>query len=170
VFRYLSLLRTAKFEAYHQKEMATLSSVRFQFAEKRRPDKYATWIAEHMSWPLPPKQLLSGPQLIREWGTYEGSGHEEVTIRRYLDSFRISESRSFLMAKEGEHRRVRSGLQWVKEPWYGTDYNVVRFEEGFIDQVCCDCHPDHEIDSAIRQKKRMISQNYSCRDLMRLYP
>jgi len=76
------------------------------------------------------------------------------------------------MAKEGEHRRVRPGLQWVKEPWYGTDYNVVRFEESFLNQVCWVAigNPVHEIDSPIRQKKRMIYQNYSCRDLMRLYP
>ena len=119
--------------------MAILSSVRFQFTEKRRPDKYATWIAEHMSWPLPPERLLSGPQLTWQWGTYEGGEREEVTIRRYLDSFRMSESRSFLMAKEGEHRRIRPDLQWVKEPWYGTDYNVVRFEESFLDQVCLSC-------------------------------
>jgi len=138
-FKYLSLLRTAKFEAYHQKEIATLSSVRFQFAEKRRPDNYATWIAEHMSWPVPPERLLSGPQLTWEWGAYEGSGHEEATIRRYLNSFRISESRTVLMAKEDEHNKIRPGLQWVKEPWYDTDYNVTRFEESFIDQVDLSC-------------------------------
>lgn len=134
-FKYLSLLRTSKFEAYHQKEITTLSSIRFQFAEKRRPDNYATWITEHMNWPVPPEQLISGPQLTWEWGTGEESRNEEFTIRRYLDSFNISEGRVVLMAKGVEHSKIRPDLYWVKEPWYGTDYNVTRFEKSFIDQA-----------------------------------
>ncbi|KAJ3571053.1 hypothetical protein NP233_g3999 [Leucocoprinus birnbaumii] len=134
-FRYFSLLRNSEFEAYHQKETVTLSSIRFQFSEKRRPDSYATWVTEHMNWPVPPDRLISGPQLTWDWGTGEDSGNEEATIRRYLDSFRISEGRVVLMAKGDEHDKIRAGLKWEKEPWYGTRYNVTRFGENFIDQA-----------------------------------
>ncbi|KXN92195.1 Insulin-degrading enzyme [Leucoagaricus sp. SymC.cos] len=134
-FKYISLLRSSQLENYHQQEIASLSSIRFQFAEKRRPDNYATWISEHMNWPVPPELLISGPQLSWEWGTTEAAGSEEATIRRYLDSFRIFEGRVILMAKGDEHNKIRPGLQWQKEPWYGTDYHVERFDKMFVDQA-----------------------------------
>lgn len=131
----MALLRSSRFEDYHQKENAALSSIRFQFAEKRRPDNYATWIAEHMTWPVPPEHLLSGPQLIWDWDVNGAAGGGEDTVRRYLESFRIQEGRVVLMAKGDEHNKIRPGLKWEKGPWYDTDYNVERFDEDFVKDV-----------------------------------
>jgi insulysin len=89
-----------------------------------------------MSWPLPPDLLISGPQLVQDWGVDNNTGDEETTIYQYLDSFRISEGRVVLMAKGDEHDKIQPGLQWRKEPWYDTDYHVERFNQTFVDQVC----------------------------------
>ncbi|KAF9454625.1 insulin-degrading enzyme [Macrolepiota fuliginosa MF-IS2] len=131
-FKYLALLRSSRFENYHQKEIAALSSIRFQFSEKKRPDTYATWISEHMNWPVPSELVLSGPQLAWEWDINEATPGGEDTIRQYLDTFRIQEGRVVLMAKGDEHNKVHPGMKWEKEPWYDTDYNVKRFEEEFV--------------------------------------
>ncbi|KAF7778613.1 hypothetical protein Agabi119p4_2958 [Agaricus bisporus var. burnettii] len=130
VFKYLNLLRASNLEEYHQKEVADLSAIRFQFSEKKRADSYVTWIAEHMSWPVPPEHLLTSPQCIREWAADGNVGLGQSTIRKYLDSFRIQEGRVVLMAKE--HEKLNPGSNWEKETWYGTEYNVERFDEEFI--------------------------------------
>lgn len=133
VFKYLNLLRASNLEEYHQKEVADLSAIRFQFSEKKRADSYVTWIAEHMSWPVPPEHLLTSPQCIREWAADGNVGLGQSTIRKYLDSFRIQEGRVVLMAKE--HEKLNPGSNWEKETWYGTEYNVERFDEEFIKKV-----------------------------------
>ncbi len=88
-----------------------------------------------MNWPVPFEFLLSSLQRVWDWDVDEGSGGTEPKIREYLNSFRIQEGRVVLMAKGGEHNQWRPNLKWQKEPWYGTEYNVERFEEDFIKQV-----------------------------------
>ncbi|TFK76345.1 insulin-degrading enzyme [Pluteus cervinus] len=129
-FKYLSMLRSTTFEQYHQREVARMSAIRFQFAEKRRPDDYAIWISEHMNWPLPRELLISGPQVTWEWDDSEEARIAQRKVKEYLDSFRIDESRVVLMAKAEEHAKLGDG-EWVKEPWYGTEYRVERFDEKF---------------------------------------
>lgn len=133
MFKYLNLLRSSNLEAYHQKEVADLSAIRFEFAEKKRADSYVTWIAEHMSEPVPPEHLITGPQCVRDWAADGNIGLGQSTIRKYLDSFRIQEGRVVLMAKEYENLSPNS--TWEKETWYGTDYSVERFGEDFIRKV-----------------------------------
>lgn len=135
IFKYLALLRSSPLEVYHQKETAALSSIRFQFAEKRQADSYVTWIAEHMNWPVPPEFLLSGAQRVWEWDVEEDFGGTETKVREYLNSFRAQEGRIVLMAKGGEHNKLRPNLEWQKEPWYDTEYHVEHLEENFIKQV-----------------------------------
>lgn len=133
MFKYLNLLRSSKLEAYHQKEVADISAIRFQFAEKKRADSYVTWIAESMSDPLSPEHLLTGPQCVRDWEVDGNTGLGLSTIRKYLDSFRIQEGRIVLMAKE--HESLSPNSTWEKESWYGTEYRVERFDEDLIRKV-----------------------------------
>ncbi|PFH54234.1 hypothetical protein AMATHDRAFT_53111 [Amanita thiersii Skay4041] len=128
-FKYLSLLRSSKFESHIQKEIAMLSQIHFRFSEKRRPDSYATWISERMAWPVPRNLILSAPQLVEEW---DQDTQTQQAIIDYLDSFRINEGRVVLMAKTEEHAKIAPHATWLKEPWYGTEYRVERFDENFL--------------------------------------
>ncbi|KAG5647302.1 hypothetical protein DXG03_000839 [Asterophora parasitica] len=130
-FQYLALLRSSKFDAFHQREVAKVSEIRFRFKEKRRPDDYATWISEHMAWPMPKELLLSAPQITWDW---DGEA-PEAQVKGYLESLRITEGRVVLMATKAEHAKVAPNGTWEKEPWYGTDYRVERFDEQFIKQA-----------------------------------
>ncbi|KAF8798143.1 hypothetical protein BYT27DRAFT_7124234 [Phlegmacium glaucopus] len=130
--RCLALLRSTNFSRFHQEELVTLSATRFRFAEKRRPDDYAVWISEHMAWPLPPEFLLAGPALTWDWNNDADRKMGEAKIAEYLQQFRIQESRVVLMAKKDEHLKVNPSITWDKEPWYGTEYSVQRFDDAFI--------------------------------------
>ncbi|KAF9469217.1 Metalloenzyme, LuxS/M16 peptidase-like protein [Collybia nuda] len=127
-FKYLTLLRSSEFASYHQHEVSTIAATHFRFLEKKRPDDYATWISEHMAWPVPKELLISAPQLT--WG-WEQNGEVEK-IREYLDSFRITKGRVVLMAKAEEHTELFANANWKNEPWYGTPYRVEKFDEDFI--------------------------------------
>lgn len=130
-FKYLALLRSSDFPAYHQNELATLSATRFRFQDKRKPDDYAKWISSTMTWPVPQEFLLSAPVLTWDWE--DGNGVRKV--REYLESFRITNARVVLMAKADEHAKLDSGTPWSNEPWYGTEYRVEHFDKEFIEQV-----------------------------------
>ncbi|KAG5637127.1 hypothetical protein H0H81_005656 [Sphagnurus paluster] len=127
-FQYLALLRASKFDSFHQREVAKVSEIRFRFKEKRRPDDYATWISEHMAWPVPKELLLTAPQITWDWDSEAG----QAQVKKYLDSFRITEGRVVLMATATEHAKLGTDGAWQKEPWYGTNYRVERFDDEFI--------------------------------------
>ena len=133
--KYLALLRSTTFDRFHHEELVTLSATRFRFAEKRRPDDYATWISEHMAWPMPPELLLAGPALLWDWDNDADRKMGEAKIAEYLEQFRIQESRVVLMARKDEHLKLNPSIAWGKEPWYGTEYSVQRFDEAFIREV-----------------------------------
>ncbi|KAJ8522379.1 hypothetical protein ONZ45_g1033 [Pleurotus djamor] len=111
-FKYLSLLRSSEFPAWYQRETSILSHTRFRFAEKRRPDDYAVWVSEHMAG--------------------KGKDGGEVKMREILEGLRVDRGRAVLMAKGEEFEKVKPGMSWSKEPWYGTEYAVERFDESFI--------------------------------------
>lgn len=135
VHKYLALLRSTKFSRFHHEELVNLSATQFRFAEKTRPQDYAVWISEHMAWPLPAEFLLTGPKLV--WDLNSDAEREvgEAKIAEYLQQLRIHESRVFLMARKDEHLKVNPNITWNKEPWYGTEYSVQRFDETFIREV-----------------------------------
>jgi insulysin len=135
VHKYLALLRSTKFSRFHHEELVNLSATRFRFAEKSRPQDYAIWISEHMGWPLSPEFLLAGPVLIWDWDSDAEREVGEAKIAEYLQQFRIHESRVVLMAKKDEYLKINSSITWDKEPWYGTEYSVQRFDETFIREV-----------------------------------
>lgn len=131
-FNYLELLRSSTFEPFHHEEVVKLSAIRFRFAEKRRPDNYATWLSEHMAWPIPRDLLLSAPRLTWDWDNEEDRKQGEARVKEYLNQFRIGEGRVVLMAKKEDHLKLNPDIQWEKEPWYGTEYGVQRFDDDFI--------------------------------------
>ena len=133
--KYLTLLRSTNFSPFHQEELVALSATRFRFAEKRRPDEYATWISEHMAWPLPPGLMLAGPSVTWDWDNEADRKMGEAKVADYLQHFRIHQSRVILMAKKDEHLKVNSNIKWDLEPWYGTEYSVQRFDDNFIREV-----------------------------------
>ncbi|KAJ8483108.1 hypothetical protein ONZ51_g4915 [Trametes cubensis] len=134
VFKYISMLRSSNFPAWYQRERSLISATRFRFAEKRRPDDYAVWVSEHMSWPVPRELILSAPQLVQEWDENDPVNGGEREMREILDTLVIERSRTVLMAKAEEYERVRGkdSIAWEKEPWYGTSYHVERLSEDFV--------------------------------------
>ncbi|TCD63541.1 Insulinase (Peptidase M16) [Steccherinum ochraceum] len=138
VFNYLSLLRDSKFPTWFQKELATIKQTRFRFAEKRRPEDYALWVTEQLTWPVPRDQVLSAPQLISEWDETNplkvGGGERET--RDMLDMLRVDRGRTVLMARKDEHERLGGGARkWEEEPWYGTGYSVEKYDEAFVKEA-----------------------------------
>ncbi|KAK7017923.1 metalloprotease [Paramarasmius palmivorus] len=147
-FKYLSLLRSqTSFDAYHQEEIATISSTRFRFIEKRKPDDYATRVAENMAKPYPRELLLQAPSVTWNWSEDGGVGGEEK-VKEYLRAFRVENARAVLMGKAEELAKVRTfggaGGAWEEEPWYGTKYRVERFPEEFV-KACGDNTPIQEM-------------------------
>jgi len=115
--------------------MSIIKANRFRFAEKRRPDDYAVWVTEHLSWPVPRELVLSAPQLVWEWDEQDPMHGGEREMREVLESLRVDRGRTVLMAKTEEHERVRGTSPWETEPWYGTLYRVEKFDEDFIAQA-----------------------------------
>ncbi|KAF7363794.1 Insulin-degrading enzyme [Mycena sanguinolenta] len=136
VFKYLALLRDSQFEGFHQHEMVTLAHTRFRFKEKIRPDSYATWVAEHMTRPVPPELMLSAQALLWDWdGDDLPGGGGEAKVRAYLDALRVENARVMLMAKGTDHAKLAPNAVWQKEPWYGTEYYVEKFDDAFIQRA-----------------------------------
>ncbi|KAJ6525427.1 Metalloenzyme, LuxS/M16 peptidase-like protein [Mycena vulgaris] len=136
VFKFLTLLRESQFEAFHQRELVTLSTTKFRFKEKGRPDTYATWVAEHLSRPVPLELVLSAQALTWDWDSdAQPGGGGEAKVRAYLDAFRAENARTTLMAKGAEHIKLAPNAVWKKEPWYGTEYYVEKFDDAFLRQA-----------------------------------
>jgi len=92
-----------------------------------------------MAWPVPPDLLLAAPRLTWHWEDEQTRNQGEAKISEYLESFRIGESRVVLMAKKEDHMKLHPDLEWKKEPWYGTEYAVQRWDAGYIKEVCSVC-------------------------------
>lgn len=129
VFSYLSLLRSSALEPWHQKEFSQLLHTRFRFAEKSRPDDYAVWMTEQMAWPTPRELVVKAPQVVWEW---DEAGEAEKEVRRTLEGLRVAEGRAVLMGRKEEHVKVGGEGEWENEPWYGTEYKVVKMDEEFV--------------------------------------
>ncbi|KAF7969517.1 hypothetical protein HWV62_27003 [Athelia sp. TMB] len=134
VLKYLSLLRSSEFPAWYQREIAMMYQTRFRFKEKSRPESYAVWVAEHMSWPVPREVLLTAPSLVWEWP----KGNEGLNlVKEMLNTLSIDRGRVVLMAKADEHARLTPGgkVDWSKEPIYGTDYKVEKLDAELIKEA-----------------------------------
>jgi insulysin len=128
-------LRSSKFDAFHHEEQVQLSHTRFRFLDKGKPDDYATFLTEQMALPVPQHLLLAARSLVWDWENEEDRTRGGEKIAEYLESFRVGNSRVVLMAKKEDHNKLQAGLQWDKEPWYGTEYAVQRWDADFIKEV-----------------------------------
>lgn len=88
-----------------------------------------------MAWPIPAELLLSAPRLTWDWQSEADKQEGEGKIMDYLSQFKVGNSRAVLMASRSDHLRLQPDLTWKKEPWYGTDYAVQRFEDEFVTQA-----------------------------------
>jgi insulysin len=131
-FKYMSMLRPSDLSPSHQKETSSLSNIRFRFSEKRRPDDYAVWVADKLSWPVPRELVIKAPQVVSEWDT-EGTA-QRVALRT-LEGLSVRNSRSVLMAKKEEFQKLLGTQEWQTEPWYGTQYRVERLDDAFLREV-----------------------------------
>ena len=131
-FKFMSMLRSTDLSPTHQKEVSTLSSIRFRFSEKRRPDDYAVWVTDKLSWPVPRELVIKAPQVVSEW---DPDGVAQAVAFRTLEELSIQNSRTVLMAKKEEFERTLGPQQWQIEPWYGTQYRVERLDDAFVREV-----------------------------------
>jgi insulysin len=131
-FKYISMLRSTDLSPTHQTEVSALSHIRFRFAEKRRPDNYAVWMADKLSWPVPRELVVKAPQVVSEWDL---DGTAQAVAFQTLNGFSVKNARTFLMAKQGEFQKLFGTQEWQSEPWYGTQYRVERLDEAFIQEV-----------------------------------
>jgi insulysin len=131
-FKYMSMLRSTDLSPTHQSEVSSLSDIRFRFAEKRRPDDYAVWVADKLSWPVPRELVIKAPQVVFEW---DPDGTAQAVAFQTLKGFSVNNSRTLVMAKQGEFQKLFGTQEWQSEPWYGTQYRVERLEDAFIQEV-----------------------------------
>lgn len=129
-FKYISMLRSTDLSPTHQTEVSSLSDIRFRFAEKRRPDNYAVWMTDKLSWPVPRELVIKAPQVVSEW-----DGTAQSVAFQTLKGLSVENTRTVLMAKQGEFQRLFGTQEWQSEPWYGTKYRVERLDEAFIQEV-----------------------------------
>jgi insulysin len=132
------MLRSTGLSPPYQKEVSTLSSIRFRFSEKQRPDDYAVWVADKLSWPVPRELVIEAPQVVSEW---DSDGTAQTVAFRTLEGLSVKNGRVVLMAKKEEFERIMGTQQWQTEPWYGTQYRVERLDKSFIQEVCRSCLP-----------------------------
>ena len=131
-FKYISMLRSTDLSPTHQTEVSSLSDIRFRFAEKRRPDNYAVWMADKLSWPVPRELVVKAPQVVSEW---DPDGTAQGVAFQTLKGLSVKNSRIIFMARPGEFQRLFGTQEWQSEPWYGTKYRVERLDEAFMQEV-----------------------------------
>ncbi|KAG6907416.1 hypothetical protein DXG01_008988 [Tephrocybe rancida] len=173
-FQYLALLRASKLDAFHQREIAKVSDIRFRFKEKKRPDEYATAITEYMSWPVPKELMLKAPEVTWDWDSDVG----ETEVLNFLETFRVTEGRVVLMATGTEHAKIASAdTTWETEPWYGTSYRVERFDEKSIEKASPNAiselflpRPNEFIPTDLQVEKRVVAQPLNRPHLIRETP
>jgi insulysin len=89
-FNYISMLRSTDLSPTHQTEVSALSNIRFRFSEKRRPDDYAVWMADKLSWPVPRELVIKAPQVVSEW---DHDGTAQAVAFQTLKGLSVKNSR-----------------------------------------------------------------------------
>ena len=131
-FNYISMLRSTDLSPTYQTEKSALSNIRFRFLEKGRPDDYAVWVAEILSWPVPREFVIKAPQVVSEW---DHDGTAKAVAIHTLNGLCVKNSRTVLMARQEKFQELLGTQQWETEPWYGTQYRVERLDEAFVREV-----------------------------------
>ena len=125
-----------------------------------------------MAWPIPRDLIVAAPRLTWPYANKEERKANEAKVAEYLQSFTPEQSRVVLMAKKDDHIRVHPDLKWKKEPWYGTEYGIQRFDSELIAEVCYSrLRPMfHEADLFCRQTAPMTFLSYFCLDRTNSFP
>lgn len=102
-------------------EVQSLASLAFRFKEKYPPSQYTSRLAGLMQHGYPSACILSGPSLIREY--------DPELIKENLDWIRPDNFRIMLASQTPPN-----GVEYTeKEIWYGTEYNVLDFDQQLIE-------------------------------------
>ncbi|KAI8967298.1 Metalloenzyme, LuxS/M16 peptidase-like protein [Mycotypha africana] len=120
IFEYIHLLKKDGVQARIFEEVQSLASLAFRFKEKYPPSQYTSRLAGLMQHGYPEVSVLSGPSLIRH---YDPELIKENLDYLCPDNFRI------MLASQ----TPPNGIEFTqREKWYGTEYNVVDFDEDLI--------------------------------------
>lgn len=123
VFKYINLLKKDGVQSRIFEEVQSLASLAFRFKEKYPPSQYTSRLAGLMQHGYPAAYVLSGPSLIRE---YDPELINENLSWLRPDNFRI------MLASQNPP----NGVEYTqKETWYGTEYNVLDFDEKLIEVI-----------------------------------
>lgn len=125
IFKYINLLKKDGVQSRIFEEVQSLASLAFRFKEKYPPSQYTSRLAGLMQHGYPEAYILSGPSLIRDY--------DAQLIKDNLDWIRPDNFRIMLASQTPPN-----GIEYTqKETWYGTEYNVVDFDDGLIEVCCC---------------------------------
>lgn len=120
IFKYINLLKKDGVQSRIFEEVQSLASLAFRFKEKYPPSQYTSRLAGLMQHGYPDAYILSGPSLIRDY--------DAQLIKDNLDWIRPDNFRIMLASQTPPN-----GIEYTqKETWYGTEYNVVDFDESLI--------------------------------------
>ncbi|KAI7895156.1 Metalloenzyme, LuxS/M16 peptidase-like protein [Mucor mucedo] len=123
VFKYINLLKKDGVQSRIFEEVQSLASLAFRFKEKYPPSQYTSRLAGLMQHGYPAAYVLSGPSLIRE---YDPELINENLSWLRPDNFRI------MLASQNPP----NGVEYIhKETWYGTEYNVLDFDDKLIESL-----------------------------------
>ncbi|KAK9711990.1 metalloprotease, partial [Basidiobolus ranarum] len=121
VFQYIEMMKRVGVQEWIFREVENLASMSFRFKEKTPPSSYTSRVATLMQRPYPAEWVLSGPYLIRD---YDPKCIEECLAWLRPDNFRI-----FLISQSFDPKGMET------EKWYGTNYQVMEFSEGFKEEL-----------------------------------
>lgn len=136
IFEYLSFLRSARFDSWHQEERCRISRLSFQFQEKQSPINLITWLSRcadwHRSTPLTREQFVKYSSVIDEW---DNPDEENSYLHALLDGMTLKNGRVLISAPQEDHERLRGKLEWAEEPIYGTLYTVEAIDSDLLRRV-----------------------------------
>lgn len=120
VFQYINLLKKDGVQSRIFEEVQSLASLAFRFKEKYPPSQYTSRLAGLMQHGYPSEYILSGPSLIRHY--------DPELIKENLSWIRPDNFRIMLASQSPPN-----GVEYTqKETWYGTEYNVLDFDQDLI--------------------------------------
>ncbi|KAG2190397.1 hypothetical protein INT46_004590 [Mucor plumbeus] len=123
IFKYINLLKKDGVQSRIFEEVQSLASLAFRFKEKYPPSQYTSRLAGLMQHGYPDACILSGPSLIRDY--------DAQLIKDNLDWIRPDNFRIMLASQTPPN-----GIEYTqKETWYGTEYNVVDFDESLVESL-----------------------------------
>jgi insulysin len=98
----------------------------FRFAERSDIGEYVQNISKRLRSPFVPRDLI-----LREPCLAEDLDPEHVST--ILESMRPELGRVVVVSNDVDH--VAPKGEWEKEKWYGTEYKVIKTDDGLLQKV-----------------------------------